>query len=95
MLSLTSVGGALFFQAKLIRPAAEQWRQHAGAPWSLAGVLYAVGVLLLVAGAPEFASLPEWAISKLSRSVLQHGAMLVARPIPSRKRKIPWQISSN
>ena len=92
MLSVTSLGATLFFQAKLVRPAAERLRQNVndpqaamrwrgglilsfvfsetvilsgflmrimGVPWTIAGIFYAVGALLLVACTPKLELLPE------------------------------------
>ncbi|HVM74196.1 MAG TPA: hypothetical protein VMT75_01055 [Candidatus Saccharimonadales bacterium] len=92
IVALTSVGASAFFQAKLVRPAAEQLQRDAndrqaagrwraglvlafvfsetvilsgfvmrilGVPWSIAGIFYAVGALLLLWCAPKLDLLPE------------------------------------
>ena len=92
MLSLTSAGAALFFQTKLVKPAAEQLRQNAndtqaagrwragsivclvfsetivlsglvlrilGVRWTIAGIFYVVGGLLLILCTPKLELLPE------------------------------------
>ena len=92
MLAVTSVAASLFFQSKLVRPAAEQlqrdpndkgatarWRAGVilslvfgetvilcglimrilGVPWSIAGIFYGVGALLLIWFKPKLELLPE------------------------------------
>jgi len=92
LLAVTSAGASLFFQARLVRLAAEQlqrdpndkgatarWRAGVilsfvfgetvilcglilrilGVPWSIAGIFYAVGGLLLIWFTPKLELLPE------------------------------------